>query len=409
MKRNLTDSLVAKLKPPAGGRLEVFDQQLPGFGVRIGTSGRRAFFVMYRAHGKLVRETLGTYPALSLKDARRQAAKSMEIANGGEDPRAERRERLRSGFDATAMEFIHRYAEIHQKPKTLIETKRYINRYLIPAWGTSSLQRIRRADILRLLDSLVDDGKSISANRMLATTRKLFNWCIERGYLEVSPATGIRPPGKEQSRTRVLTAMELGAIWRAADTLGYPFGSFLQMMVATGGQRLSDVARMRRSEIHEDAWRLKGPTKSEEPHSVPLSSLALEILIASPRFAGDYVFSTTAGDKPIAALSQAKLKIDALSGVTNWRYHDIRRTVATVFGEILAQPPHVAEAVQNRKSGTIKGVMAVYNRARYEQDKRTALEAWATYVRGTLVENVVRISPDSPQIKAPQSAPPAKR
>ena len=55
-------------------------------------------------------------------------------------------------------------------------------------------------------------------------------------------------------------------------------------------------------------------------------------------------------------------------------------------------PPHVAEAVQNRRGGAVSGVVAVYNRARYESDKRQALDAWAGYVRATLADNVVRIA-----------------
>ncbi len=392
MKRNLTDALVAKLAAPESGRTEVFDIQLPGFGVRVGTSGKRAFFVMYRAHGKLVRETLGIYPAMQLNAARKAAAKSLELAGSGADPRAERRTRAQNSFTAVADEFIERYAQRHQKPRTLVETKRYIEHNLKPAWNTTPIHRIRRSDVLRVLDAMVDRGTTTSANRCLATIRKLFNWCLERGYIEASPAAGIRPPGKEVSRARVLTAAELGAIWSAADEIGYPAGRWLQMMIASGGQRLTDVARMRRSEITGDVWRMVTPTKSDEPHTVPLSSLALDVLADCPTFKGDYVFSTTAGKKHIQAFSKIKADIDRRSQVEAWRFHDIRRTVATAFGEYLALPPHVAEAVQNRRGGAVSGVVAVYNRARYESDKRQALDAWAGYVRATLADNVVRIA-----------------
>ena len=69
MNNKLTVRFLKNLKAPSQGRLEIFDTLLPGFGVRIGTSGRLAFFVMYRVHGKQYRQTLGRYPATSLADA----------------------------------------------------------------------------------------------------------------------------------------------------------------------------------------------------------------------------------------------------------------------------------------------------------------------------------------------------
>ena len=102
--------------------------------------------------------------------------------------------------------------------------------------------------------------------------------------------------------------------------------------------------------------------------SVPLSTLALEILDALPRFEGPYVFSTRAGQIPISGYSKFKKRLDEKSNVTEWRFHDVRRTIATAFGEHLGKHPYIIERIQNRRSGTIKGVMAVYNRATYEAE-----------------------------------------
>ncbi len=334
---------------------------------------------------------------MKLKVARKRAGKLIEQAGAGIDPRAERIQRVRGGFSTVADEFVQRYAKRHQKPTTLRETERYVG-LLKAQWGNTPLLNIRKADVLRLLDALVDAGKTTSANRMLATVRKLFGWCVERDYLELSPCLGIKPPGKEISRSRVLTADELGAIWRACDAIAYPWGTFVQLMIASGGQRERDVAQMRWGEVSGDVWRIEEPTKSSEPHTVPLSSLALEVLGKVPRFEGPHVFTTTSGAKGISAFSKAKKNLDAKifeqaktfhekhggpapAHLAPWRYHDIRRTVSTVFGEQLGQMPFVAELVQNRKGGAIRGVAAVYNRGQYEAAKRAALEAWAEWVR----------------------------
>jgi hypothetical protein len=118
---------------------------------------------------------------------------------------------------------------------------------------------------------------------------------------------------------------------------------------------------------------------------VPLSPFACRLLDDCPRLPGAYVFSTTEGHKYIQSLSKIKRRLDRMSGVGDWRYHDIRRTVATAFGDELGLPPHVAEAVQNRRSGIVSGVVAIYNRAQYEQAKREALEAWGEWLEAATV------------------------
>ena len=281
---------------------------------------------------------------------------------------------------------------MHQKPTTYKGTKRYVENHLIPAWGHLPIAKLTRRHVHILLDELVDAGKGITANRLLAASSKLFNWSVERGYLEASPALGVKPPAKEVSRDRVLTLAEIKALWKAAGSLGYPFGPWLKLMFLTGGQRERDVSHMRWAEIKGVWWEIEEPTKSETSHRVPLSTLALEILDGLPRFEGPYVFSTRAGEVPISGYSKAKRQLDEKSKVTGWRFHDVRRTVATCFGEHLGKHPYVVERLQNRRSGTIKGVMAVYNRATYESELETALGEWGRFIdRLVTNEKVVHI------------------
>ena len=306
MNNKLTVRFLKNLKAPSQGRLEIFDTLLPGFGLRIGTSGRLAFFVMYRVHGKQYRQTLGRYPATSLADARDAAGEALKLASGGVNPKLDALHKSKDQFKPIAEEFLERYAKVHQKPITYIGTKRYVEKSLIPAWGHRPISDINRRDVHVLLDKLVDAGKGTTANRLLAATSKLFNWSVERGYLEVSPAFNVKAPAKEISRDRVLSLDEIRSIWKAADILGYPFGPWLQVMFATGGQRVGDVSRMQWSEIRGVWWQIDEPTKSDSMHRVPLSSLALEILESVPRFEGRYVFSTRGGDVPISGYSKAK-------------------------------------------------------------------------------------------------------
>ena len=389
MKQKLTDKFIQNLKAPSEGRLEVFDTLLPGFGVRIGKAGRPAFFVMYRVHGKQIRQTLGRYPATTLAHAREEAASALRLSSGGKDPKLEAKRQRQAQFQYIATEFLERYAKEHQKAGTYRNTERHVRNHLNPAWGHLPIQDLTKTHIRHVLDEVMDAGKTASANRLFATMSRLFNWSVENGYLDNAPTIGMRPPAKERSRDRVLTLDEIRAIWHAADALAYPFGHWVKMMFATAGQRSGDVSSMRWSGIRANWWEIDNPTKSESSHRVPLSSLALEILDQTPRFEGEFVFSTRSGLVPISGYSKAKTQIDRLSGVVDWRFHDIRRTVSTLFGEHLGKHPYVIERIQNRKSGTIRGVMAVYNRAMYEQEMTDAVNEWGQFLKGLVENNAV--------------------
>ena len=110
-------------------------------------------------------------------------------------------------------------------------------------------------------------------------------------------------------------------MWRAADGV---YGSVVRMLALTGARR-EEIAQLRWSEIADNTITLEGGrTKTGAPHIIPLSSAAQALLASVPRIAGsDYVF-TVNGTKPIAYWSRLKIALDAASGVTGWRIHDLR-------------------------------------------------------------------------------------
>src|SRR5262249_26853054 len=123
------------------------------------------------------------------------------------------------------------------------------------------------------------------------------------------------------------------------------------------------------------------PTKNGAPHIIPLSSAAWALLRDLPRIANsDFVF-TTSGTKPISGWSKPKMDLDARSGVTGWRIHDLRRTVATGMQK-LSVSLQVTEAVLGHTSGSRGGIVGVYQRHDYAKEKAAALDAWARHVVG---------------------------
>src|SRR4051794_22115233 len=118
----LTQPAIEKLKAPLAGRIEYWDNQLPGFGLRISETGRKTWVVMYRVGGKLVRETLGTVAVVpNVANARSRARESLQKVQAGINPVEERRgseraaklggERTPKSFGAVADAYLTRYAE----------------------------------------------------------------------------------------------------------------------------------------------------------------------------------------------------------------------------------------------------------------------------------------------------------
>jgi integrase len=265
-------------------------------------------------------------------------------------------------------------------------------------WGSRRIQEIARRDVIELLDGITDRGTPIAANRTLAAISKLFNWCIERGIVEISPCIQVRRPAVEISRDRVLSDEELGLAWQAGTELGFPFGTLVQLLALTG-QRRDEVAGMRWSELAGALWTIPGArTKNGQAQEVPLSRAAQAVLVKAPRIAKSDFILTTNGTAPISGYSKAKSYVDAqmlaiareraaaagrndLDDVQldDWRLHDLRRTLASGLAR-LGQPIHVIESVLNHRSGTISGVAAVYNRHAYLEEKRGALEEWGKHV-----------------------------
>jgi integrase len=273
------------------------------------------------------------------------------------------------------------FIQLYAKPKNRgwKESERLLGKFQ-SLFGTP-LTKITRSDVVRVLDEIVASGTPYRANRALSALKKLMNWALDRGMIDVNPIAGLKPPHRERARDVVLSDEELLSVMNAARAEGYPFGNALEMLILTG-QRRSEVAEMRWSEIDLERaiWTIPAArSKNGHSHEVPLSSQAVSLLRSLPRFlSSDWVFTTT-GRVPISGFGRVKHRLHVAAGMPNWRIHDIRRTVASGMARI-GVDPHVIEKVLNHKSGIISGVAAVYNRYAYEGEKREALERWATHI-----------------------------
>jgi integrase len=221
----------------------------------------------------------------------------MQAAAVGRDPAAEKQAGLRAARDcapdqdtvtAVSGHFLHRHTRANNRKQSVDAVERTFRKIVVPAWGTRRIQEISRRDVIHMLDTIVDRGTPILANRTLAHIRRFFNWALDRSIIDASPCVRIHAPAIEKSRDRVLSDDELRLVWKGANELGSPFGPFVQLLILTM-QRRDEVAGMRRSEIKDgaDVWTIGADrTKSGSIQDVPLSASAESILGALPRLAG---------------------------------------------------------------------------------------------------------------------------
>jgi len=376
LKRALTAKTVEHLAP-TDRRVEIRDTRLPGFGLRVSPSGQKTFFLCARIGTRQRRISLGVYPRTSLAEAREKALGALRSLDAGNDP-AIVPDRAQKRVEDAVSDFIERYAK--PKTRTWRITRMLLERELVARHRGRLIASLTRHDVLAIIDDAVARGVTLQANRILAAMRRFFNWCVERGLVEASPAQGIKPPTKERSRERVLSDDEVGNLARACHRAGYPFGHLFLALLLTG-QRRGEVTGMRWSEIDFDqrVWRLPGErTKNGCAHSVPLADSMMALLADVPRFVGsDFVFTTT-GCTPVSGWGKPKDRVGADAGLIDWRVHDLRRTAASGMAR-LGVAPHVVEKVLNHISGTISGVAAVYNRYGYDEEKREALHLWSIH------------------------------
>jgi len=251
---------------------------------------------------------------------------------------------------------------------------------------------------------------------VLAVLRKLCKWAVSREIIVHSPCEGVLARSMEAPRDRVLDDRELRLVWRAADTLGWPFDAIVRLLVLTG-QRRGEVVGMAWTELdlEKKLWSLPAlRTKNKRAHVLPLSLLAVDILSALPRIenGGGLVFpagvvrrtTRSQGPVPVSGFSVPKRRLDralaelakaeGLPPFVQWGFHDLRRSCASGMAK-LGVDLHVVERCLNHVSGTFGGIVSVYQKHKFEDGMRRAMDAWSAHVEwlvaGAMENNVLEL------------------
>jgi len=396
-----------RIKAKSEGRtLYLRDDELTGFGAISTKAGACSYFVEYRLGGRGTtqkRMTIGKHGALTPDEARKLAkeelgkvARRVDVA---QDRKAERAKLKAGSFRELSESYFAAEGKREKtgewKSRRWKEVHAMLEKSVYPVLGTKAPDAISRFE----LSSLINETKARShsvARRLHETLRPLFAWAFECGAVQNNPMAGLRCPKPETPRDRVLDDTEIKALWQAATEQSWPFENVIKLLLLTG-QRREEVAGMRWREVDLDAgqWTIaKERCKNGKAHTIDLHPEAVRLLdplgddaasrLMKQSAEEDFVFSTT-GRTSVSGFSKIKARIDVRmqqilgDKFQPWRIHDLRRTAASGMAALGFQP-HVIERVLNHVSGAQGGLVSVYQRHEYREERKRAILAWGAHV-----------------------------
>ena len=405
-----TDRSIAALKPKAA-LYEVWEDGRTGLGVRMSPTGRKSWNFMYRFGGKARRMTLGTYPTISLASARVKHANAKELLAKSTDPGALHVEKRRAERQAeTVTDIAEEYLEKWARPRkrSAGEDERILRKDVLPVWGKRKAKDIRRRDVILLLDTIVERGAPIAANRTLAVISKMFNFAISRDIIDATPVAMVKAPAKENQRDRILSAKEIRAFWNGLDAAAMTpaIKLALKLQLTTAARKGEIVgAALSEFDLDDKTWEIPAKrSKNGIAHKVPLSPLAFALIEESCVLAGDspWLFPSPRGDDPIEprsvnnalqkAMEPTEKGKDPAINIKNMTPHDLRRTAASGMAALGINRLVISKILNHVESS----VTSIYDRHSYDNEKRHALESWAAHLEGILsgkpkADNVVQL------------------
>lgn len=383
----LTDTALKALKPKAK-TYTLADER--GLYVEVFPTGGVVWRFRYRINGKQEKLTLGKYPALTLKNARIKRDEAAEAAAMGRSPAQQKQLAKVAAADATTVaDFGERYfREIVAKDRKNVSLpRRYFDKSVVPAIGAKPMRDVTTEDVRAIIWSKKDQGFDAAAGEVRGLLKRLFDYGLTAGLVTVNPvlALPMRHVHKARSRERALTPGEIRTFLRAAyeSNIRRQFKLALHLILLTMVRKSElQLARWEHVDFEQAEWHIPAEnSKTGKPHIVFLSKQAMGLFRELEKLAsGSALVMPGRGSltKPFAqnAINNA-LKV-ALAGqaIPAFTIHDLRRTAST----LLHENGWASDVVEKALNHTIGGVRGVYNRAKYETQRRDMLQFWSDYV-----------------------------
>ena len=369
-----------------------WDDLMPGFGVRVFSSGRKTFVLSYRHQERKRLMTIGAYGVLTVDQARDRARTHLVSVTDGNDPLAERT-RLAQGETVKdlATAYLERYAKPHKK--TWKQDEASLRDVIVKRWGSLKLTALKRADV-GALHRMLGASHPYAANRTVELVSRMFTLASQWGFLpEDYPNPGRRIQAfKETRRDRFVRADEMPRLAAAIDAETSPYLRTAFWLYLLTGMRKQELLNAKWKDIDYDAglWRLP-KTKSGRVHHIPLSTRAVALLKALPREEGNpHVIPGLRAGQPLQNTDRTWRRIRKCAGLEDVRLHDLRRTVGSYMAQDGASL-HLIGTVLNHRDTSTTAVYAHFDRSheRAALDRHAERLLQAAYVLGN--DNVVAL------------------
>ena len=298
----------------------VWDDQMKGFGVRVYPNGGKRYVAQTHRQAKITRLQIGRHGALPFEEARRRAGKIISDIDDGRTPGEDRKnERSSPTVRQLAKRFLAEYVPAHCKPRTRVEYRHALDRYILPALGSNKVLKLTRDHVSDLHHAM--RGTPYQANRTLGVLSKMLNQAEAWGYRpdRSNPCYHVKKY-KEQKRERFLKREELICLRKVldeeAETAASAAAAF-RLLILTGA-RLSEIQTLKWSYVQGD--RIFLPDSKSGAKVLHLGKAALNVLGSIERIQGTpWVIAGTREGAHLTDLQKPWRRIRKRATVLYWR------------------------------------------------------------------------------------------
>ncbi|EHZ7059195.1 tyrosine-type recombinase/integrase [Salmonella enterica] len=405
----LTDIQLKRLKPQEK-IYKVTDRD--GLYVAVSPTGTRSFRYDYRINGRRETLTIGQYGAdgISLAEAREQLIAAKKLIKSGVSPAVKKRDGKNQIRNA---ETFANFTVSYMKRASLADSTRsmkqaVIDRDIIPFLGNKQMAEITPSMVRTLCDRIVDRGGNATAVQAREIISSVYTYAKNRGHNFKNPAQDIKASSIATflPRDRTLSLPEISLFFNTLDTVaGMPTLKLALKLIFLTLVRKSEFTQATWNEVNfnTNEWTIpKGRMKGGRPHVVYLSRQACDLLVAlqmcaggSPYLlAGRYSINKPLSNAALNGVITTTVKVAQSQGkaLEHFTVHDMRRTASTLLHEAGYPSDWIEKCLAHEQ----KGVRAIYNKAKYAQQRAYMLQQWADMVDGWIAGTLVRLIPFSP-------------
>jgi integrase len=401
----LTDTAVRQAKPADKG-FSITDAS--GLSLFVAPNGTKSWHFRFSWHGTQPRMSLGTYPEITLKEARELRDQVRALVAKGTDPRSQRREEKRIAasdsiktFEVVANEW-HAFKKprwVESKKGSANQSRAYLENDLIPVLGKIPVVDVKRADVLTALRRIEGRGSLHAADKCRSWLNEIFRFAIASGYLEMNPASDLDiisakpPPTKHNPMLRRNELKDFLLTLREHKRVTGYIRSAIRILLLTG-VRTGELRHAKADQFDLDAalWTIPANTVKQlrkvirskggdevPPYLVPLSRQAVEEVRKVHQLTGGYKLLIAGRNEPTRPISDNSVNAamrrmgyeDQLTG------HGIRATISTALNEMGYNEDWIEAQLSHAGSNKVR---KTYNHAEYVEQRREMMQDWADYL-----------------------------